>query len=232
MPENIPETITIAKLIRIEHRATPTPRPTPKPIVRTRVVAETHVQPKIVNPGNPSQQQHIRRVASARAIAHTHYHSKPAVVHVPTGGHGAGTSTTAKVETGGVGPGGNGTGESGNGNGSGGAPAATEPCGEVWFEPNAQPTIDASTGRVWEHMSAIVHYPDATTQTVDLDYEWYFPSQSQDPFLPQNKNLPDPPFQFPPLSQRASEPPVVQYIIAHSTPDGHTLLRDCPSPAP
>ena len=225
------ETITIAKLTRIEHRVRPTPKPTPKPIVHTKVIAETNLQPHIVNPGNPSQRAHIKRIASARPIAHTHFHSKPAAVHVPTGGHGAGTSTVAKAETGGIGPGGNGTGVSGNGNGTGGAPMAHEPCGAVYFDTTGEPVIDKTTGRIWEHISMQVNFPDGSSQSVILDYPFYYNSRAQDPFFPENSNLPAL-FQPPPAGQGSNEPPLVQYVITHSTPQGFTKLRDCPSPAP
>ncbi len=229
------ETITIAKMIRIEHRATPTPaptpRPTPKPVVHTKVVAETHVRPAIVNPGNPSQHARIKRVASARPLVRTRFHSKPADIHVPMGGQGAGTSKAAKVETGGLGTTGAGTGQSGNANGTGGAPEGQEPCGYVEFQPTQQPTIDSSTGRIWEHVSATVHFPDGSAQNVILDYPWYFPNRASDPFFPENSNLPAL-FQQPPVNQRASEPAVVQYIMTHSDAQGFTKLRDCPGGTP
>lgn len=236
IPPTPKETITIAKLTRIEHRPRPTPKPTPRPTpkptpvpkVQTKAIAETHVKPHVVNPGNPSQRQHIKRIASARPTVHTRYHSKPAAVHVPTGGHGAGTSTTAKAETGGTGPGGTGTGESGTGQGTGGAPQAHEPCGYVEFLPSQQPRIDQATGRIWEYVSLRVHFPDTTQDTVDLDYPFYYSSESDDPFLPGHDNIPAT-FQFPPPDKRGSEPPLVQYVMQHTTGDGYTLLRDCPT---
>lgn len=227
------ETITIAKITRIEHRPKPTPRPTPRPtpkptpVVHTKVIAETHVKPHVVNPGNPSQHQHVKRVASARPLVRTHYHSKPAPVHVPVGGHGAGTSTTAKVETGGIGPGGTGTGESGTGQGTGGAPQAHEPCGYVEFLPIQEARVDQSTGRVWEYVAIRVHFPDGTQDTLDLDYPFYYPTSADDPFMAGHDNVPAT-FQFPPPNQRGGEPPLVQYVITHTTSDGYTLLRDCP----
>lgn len=234
IPATPKETLTFAKVVRIEHRPKPTPRPkpkpTPQPVVHAKVIAETHVKPRIVNPGSPSQHQHIKRIASARPLVHTQYHSKP-TIHVPTGGQGAGTSKTAKPLTGGVGPGGTGTGESGTGIGTGGAPAAHEPCGYVDFRPNDNPTVDKPTGRVWEHITMTVHFPDGSDQAVDLDYAWYFANDAQDPWSEYNeKRDPNYPvtFQFPPDNQRANEPPVVQYVMTHTTPDGFTTLRECP----
>jgi hypothetical protein len=227
------ERITIAKLTRIEHRVvhTPKPKPTPKPIVHTKVIAETHTKPTIVNPGAPAQHQRVHRIASARPIAHTRYHSKPATIHVPTGGHGAGTSKTAQALTGGTGPGGTGTGQSGSGQGTGGAPQAHEPCGYVEFIPTGNPQIDKSTGRVWEYIEMIVHFPDGTQQSVDLDYPWYYPTQDADPWSAANEKAnPDAPvpFQFPPPAQRPNEPAVVEYVIQHTTSEGLTLLHECP----
>lgn len=223
IPTRAIERITIAKVTRIEHRA---PKPTPKPIVHAKLVAQTHVQPHVVKPAAPAQHRRVHRVASARPLVHTHYHFKPAM-HIPMGGHGAGTSTRAKAATGGAGPGGTGTGQSGTGEGTGGAPAAHEPCGYVDFAPNNNPTIDPKTGRVWEYVAIIVHFPDGSEQSLNLDYPFFYSSQSQDPFIKGNENIPAT-FQFPPASQAAGEPPLVQYVIAHTTPDGYTLLRECP----
>lgn len=226
VPEQPVERITIAKLVRIIHRAPPTPKPTPKPIVHSKVVAQTHVQPRVVNPGAPAQHQVVHRVASARPVIHTHFHSKP-TVHVPTGGHGMGTSKAAKAVTGGVGPGGVGTGESGQGQGTAGAPAAHEPCGYVDFSPNDKPTFDSRTGRVWEYVAIIVHFPDGSQQSVNLDYPFFYNSEAADPFMPGHGDVPAT-FQFPPPNQAGSEPPLVQYVIQHTSPDGYTTLHDCP----
>lgn len=216
------EQITIAKLTRIERR---TPKPVPTPIVHTHVISANHITPKVISPAKPSQNEHVRRIASAAAIAHTRYHLRP-VQHIPTGGHGAGASK-AKALTGGIGPGGNGTGQSGTGNGTGGTAVGQEPCGYVEFMPTDDPTPGPS-GQVTQHISMTVHFADRTTQTVDLDYTWTFASESTDPFLPENKNLPDPVFQFPPDAIRAQEPPVVQYVMQHTDSQGKTLLKDCP----
>src|SRR5437588_7158258 len=65
IPPEQPEIITIAKIVRIQLK------PTPKPVVHAHVIAPTNVQPKVVNPGKPSENQHIRRVASARPLVRT-----------------------------------------------------------------------------------------------------------------------------------------------------------------
>ena len=221
IPPEQPEVITIAKLVRIEHK----PTPSPKPIVHVHVIAPANVQPKVINPGKPSENQHIRRVAAARPMVHTKYHKAIARVYIPTGGQGAGSSKTAKATTGGVGPGGTGTGESGTGSGTGGAPAASEPCGYVDFIPYDQPTIDSSTGRVWEHISMTVRFPDGTAQSIDLDYPWFYASSSADPFRITTAKTAL--FQFPPSGQ--SEPELVQYVMDHTRPGGTTKLKNCPT---
>ncbi len=218
IPPEQPEIITIAKLVRIEQR------PTPKPIVHAHVIAPTNVQPKVVNPGKPSENQHIRRVASARPMVHTKYHKAIAAVHIPTGGQGTGTSKS-KALTGGVGTGGTGTGESGTGTGTGGAPAAHEPCGYVDFIPYDQPTIDNGTGRIWEHISMTVRFPDGTAQSIDLDYPWFYASTAADPFRITSAKTAL--FQFPPSGQ--SVPTLVQYVMDHTTAGGSTKLKECPS---
>lgn len=209
-------------------RTTPTPKPTPLPVVHARKVAQTQRQATTVSPAAPSKPQHIRRVASAPSVAHVHPH--PHLVPIKTGGHGASTSV-AKALTGGVGNGQTGSGVSGSGAGTGGAAAAHEPCGEVDFQPTSNPIVDPATGRIWEHMEMMVHFPDGSVQSVPLDYPWYYPSREQDPFMPGNASVPAT-FQPPPPDQRANQPPLVAYVIAHSTPDGYTLLRDCPGAAP
>jgi hypothetical protein len=218
------EQFTLAKLVHIERHPTPKPKPTPQPIVHAKLIAETHVKPHVVNPGAPSEHQRVKRIASARPLIRTKYHSKP-VRHIPMGGHGLGVSKVAKAVTGGIGPGGTGTGESGSGQGTGGAPPAQEPCGYVDFVPNGKPTNDPNTGRVWEYVSIVVHFPDGSSQSLDLDYPFYYPSEAQDPFI--HDNIPAT-FEFPPPNQAANEPPLVQYVIKHTSSDGYTLLRDCP----
>lgn len=233
MPE---EEVATVKITRMVHHVRPTPKPTPRPtpkptpVVHTKTIAPTHVKPHVVNPGNPSQKQHIKRIASARPLVHTKHHNRIAAIHVPTGGQGSGTSKKAKALNGGIGTGGTGTGESGTGSGTGGAPAAHEPCGYVEFMPTEQARVDAPTGRAWEYVALRVHFPDGTSDTVNLDYPFYYPNEADDPFLPGHQDIPAT-FQFPPADKRGSEPPLVQYVIQHTTSDGYTLLKDCPGGA-
>ena len=221
------ETITIAKIVRIEHRPTPKPKPTPtpQPIVRTKVIAETHTPTPIINPGRPSEHQKIHRIASAHPLVRTRYHSKPARIHVVMGGQGTGSARHAKAATGGIGPGGNGTGINGYGNGTGGAPAAHEPCGAVDFLETQEATVDSATGRIWEHIELRVNFPDGTEQLQVLDYPFYYASKADDPFMQDTKLAL---FQFPPAAQRDTEPPLVQYVMSHTRENGTTVLKECP----
>jgi hypothetical protein len=220
------EIITIAKLTRIEHRPKPTPKPTPMPIVHTKVVAQTHAKPTVVNPGKPAVKQRIKRISQAAPKTRTLHHAKP-VEHIVTGAQGAGTAKKAAALSGSLGTGGTGSGQSGEGQGTGGAPLAHEPCGYVDFSPTGQARTDPATGRVWEYIAVIVHYPDGSEQSVDLDYPFYYASSADDPFLQGHSNIPAT-FQFPPPSQAASEPDVVQYVMQHTDAQGFTKLRDCP----
>ncbi len=67
-----------------------------------------------------------------------------------------------------------------------------------------------------------------------LDYPWYYPNEAANPWSDQNLKDPNFPtrFQPPPAGKIAGEPPLVKYVMERSTPEGMTLLRDCPTPAP
>jgi hypothetical protein len=227
-----PERITIARIIRIEHRPRPTPSPTPRP-VRAKIIAPAHVA-HVVNPGAAAQNHRIHRIASARPLVRTKFHSSPAPIHVVMGGHGSGTSTTAKAATGGAGPGGEGTGEGGNGNGTGGPPSSTEPCGFVDFIPTDAGQYDRKTGGFFEHISMTVAFPDGHHESVQLDYPWYYPNEAADPWSQANLKDPNFPttFQSPPPDKASQEPALVQYVMQHSTATGFTRLKDCPQATP
>jgi hypothetical protein len=79
-----------------------------------------------------------------------------------------------------------------------------------------------------------VHFSDGSSQSMMLDYPWYYSSEAANPWSDQNLKDPSFPtrFQPPPPSKLAAEPPLVQYVISHSTPDGMTLLHDCPQTSP
>lgn len=221
---NVSDKREIVQNVEILHVHKQKPKPTPKPIVRKHVIAQTHVQPKIVNPAANSQPQHIPRKAQAHPLVRTRYHLKVNPVHLVFGGQGLG-SGHAKAATGGVGTGGSGTGTGGSGNGIGGAPAASEPCGFVELIPSSGETTDPA-GRVTQNITVSVHFPDQTTQSVALDYPFVYPTTEANPFR-EGSTLPAT-FQFPPADLRYNEPPLVQYVMRHTTPGGFTRLKKCP----
>jgi len=123
----------------------------------------------------------------------------------------------------------------GNGNGSGAdAPSGDQPCGFVTFSDPHGSRFDPQTHGFWVDIKMSVHFADGSLQSLLLDYPWYYPSESANPW--SNQNLRDPAFpmrfQPPPSGKLLDEPPLVQYVIAHSTPDGMTILKDCPTAAP
>jgi hypothetical protein len=133
---------------------------------------------------------------------------------------------------------GNGTGESGDGSGSQGAgngsANADEPCGFVTFSDPHGSHYDPRTRGFFVDIRMSVHFADGSSQSMLLDYPWYYASEAANPWSDENVRDPNFPtrFQPPPAEKAAGEPPLVIYVIQHSTPDGATLLHDCPSASP
>ena len=216
------ETIHVAQVIRIEKRPKPTPTPTPVP-------TSTPTPEPVRTTPNPAPPRARASAGPAANIAHTHYHKK-VIESLPiwdkVGGAGASKHGTG---SGANGTGGNGAGTGGSGNGVAGP---GEPCGFVEFEPTEANRYDRATGGFYETLKMTVHYGDGGSEAINLDWPFYFPSDAADPWSTENlehpERMPDFPFQFPPRSKVPNEPPVVQYVITHSTPAGLTILRDCP----
>ncbi|MEO9170712.1 MAG: hypothetical protein ABI282_07065, partial [Candidatus Baltobacteraceae bacterium] len=185
---------------------------------------------KVVVPapaGKSAPKETIKRIGAAHPKPPHISLAKPIRdVPVTTGGQGAGAGNASGAGSVGSGGNGTGTGDSGNGAGGGGAP-----CGAVDFSSRGEAHYNAASGFYErESIVATVHFEDGSAQTVPLDWTWRFKSEEFDPF----KN-PDAPtfFQFPPANQRANEPPLVQYIMKHSSAHGNTTLRgDCPNIPP
>ncbi len=223
-----PEKVTIAQIVKIEHLRTPAPKPTPPKIVHVHPVifSTPHPVPKIVN---PAPQKAQRNEGLARPLARTRYHSRR-IANIPVwdrgGGFGAGN---AQGNGGGNSNGTAGTGEGGTGNGNGGEPAANEPCGFVEFININTPKYDKRSGGFYQDIRMVVRFPDGSDQSVDLDYQFYWPSEAAFPFSDQNIGKGDSiPMQLPPQDKVAGEPPLVQYVLKHTTPDGFTTLKTCP----
>ncbi len=227
------ENVTIARVV---HRPLPTPSPTPKPKPKPRIIAKAKIVPvpshaHVVVPapaGKSAHKEQIKRLGAARPKPPHLLHAKPIWdVAVPTGGQGAGAGTNSGA--GSVGNGGNGTGAGDEGNGAGGGGA---PCGAVDFIAHGDARYNSATGFYERNnIEAIVHFDDGSSQQVPLDWTWRFKTEDLDPF--HNSDAPTF-FQFPPKDQRASEPPLVQYIMQHSGSRGNTTLRsdNCPNIPP
>lgn len=212
------EIVTHVTIAQIVHRRppapTPTPVPTPRPIVRTLVAAGTHAA--------------VERIKHAGARRPTPPKSALATpdASVPTGGNGAGAQQGSGAgSTSTVAGNGNGTGANGSGNGAG-------ICGAVDFEASGNATYDPASGTyARSNIVATVYYADGSFERIPLDWTWRWKSEADDPFNTAS-NAPML-FQFPPAQQQSQEPPAIQYIIAHTTPTGHTKLNgQCPNIPP
>lgn len=219
-PRDVVAHVTIARVERILPSPTPRPTPTPTPPPVRVIVHAAAAQ---------GAHAHIERIKHAGARRPTPPKSReatPIPVPIPTGGQGAGAqrgtgagSLSTQEGTG------NGTSIAGNGNGA-------RICGAVDFEALGNPVYDPQTQTYdRSNIVAVVHYADGSSDRVPLDWTWRWPNEAEDPFNTSS----DAPmlFQFPPRAQRASEPPAVQYIMAHTRPGGHTTLNDrCPNIPP
>jgi len=208
--EPIVARVTIARLLR-----TPPPKPSPTP---TPAPLKT-MTPSLVAAGKHARVEPIKHVGSKRPAPPKVRMATPDA-SVPTGGQGAGAQNGEGAgSTSTVNGNGSGTGNEGAGNGS-------AICGAVYFESSEDPTYDAATG-LWEHRNiiAVVGYSDGSEERIPIDWVWYYKHEADDPLRP-GSTAPML-FQFPPAAERASEPPAIQYIIAHTTPTGHTRLLDC-----
>lgn len=217
-------------IARIAARPSPTPSPpTPPPraIGHARIVAplETHVV-TYASPGRAARAEIVRRAGAARPKPPAFSHAKP-IWDVPVGSQGAGAGNRSGGGSLGRGTSGNGAGSAGNGNG---AATGNQPCGFVEFSDPYGSYYDAQKHGFLVDVEMSVHFPDGHADSVMLDYPWYYPSEAANPWSDQNLHDPNFPttFQSPPPGKRVGEPSLVQYVIAHTSSDGYTLLKDCP----
>jgi hypothetical protein len=146
-------------------------------------------------------------------------------------GAGSGAGQLAAAQTGTAVASGGASGTQGTGNGSA---TGSEPCGFVEFSDPHGSAFDPRTRGFYVDVRMRVHFADGTSQSLVLDYPWYYASESANPWSDENLRDPNFPtrFQPPPQSKLGNEPELVRYVIDHSTAEGLTLLRDCPGPAP
>ena len=226
------EVVARVTIARIAVRRSPRPSPVPRPIVHVRTLApiEPHAVARTAT-GLAAHPEIVRRAGAPRPKPPTVSQAKP-VRDVPVGGQGAGAGRRAGAGSlrGGAG-GGNGAGDAGAGNG---AAPGNEPCGYVEFsDPNGS-QYDPQTRGYYVDVQISVHFADGRSDSLTLDYPWYYPDAASDPWSAQNLHDPNFPttFQSPPPAKRAGEPALVRYVMAHTSSDGYTLLRDCPSVSP
>ncbi|HEX3467461.1 MAG TPA: hypothetical protein VHT05_05215 [Candidatus Elarobacter sp.] len=239
-PASNDESAAPATRIAIERRPSPTPRPTPRPTPTPRPVEPTpppHQTPPPRSTPSPS-----RQIAGRAKGKPAHRHgggAHKAVPRMATTGHyaapqagGVGTAPApgngAVPVPGAGGQNGPGTGDQGNGNG---AVNADTPCGVVDFIPYAAPKY--SNGTASEPIEAKVTFPDGHRETARFPYPWVYPDgEHTDPW--SDTNLKDPNFVTtlrlpPPGSDPSTFPPLIQYILKHTDPQGFTYLQPCPT---
>lgn len=221
-------------------RPTPRPPPTPKPTPTPPPTQPPTPEPRVTPPphSTPAPVQQVAGRAKGRPAKRRGGGAHKAIAKAASGTYanpraaGAGTGTSTGQGSGnapgvGGGLGGNGTGTSGNGNG---AVNANSPCGFVDFVPHDAPHY--SNGTASERVFATVSFPDGHKETAEFPYRWIYPNGEQnDPWSTTNLKRPDytislqPP---PPGANVANYPPLIQYIIKHTGPDGLTDLPECP----
>jgi hypothetical protein len=211
--EAIVARVTLAHIVR-----TPTPRPSPTPTPPPhRVLAA-------LPSGVHARVERIKHAGARRPTPPKVVYATPDAA-IPTGAQAAGAQNGAgagSVST--VNGNGNGAGNAGTGLGNGGA----YPCGAIDFESTGVAALDDATGYYERsNIVATVYFSDGSYQKTTLDWTWHYKSEDQDPFLNDAAPML---FQFPPTAQRASEPAIVQYIIAHTYVNGRAeLIENCPN---
>lgn len=215
------ESVAPITLARIERRPNPTPSPTPAAAPAIRA------QPASSSPPTDVHVLHAPapRPGSLRPIVRSTSHAR-LESDAPSGGSGAGSGPQSGIGGGGT----SGSGGDRGGNGAGGA----QPCGFVTFSDPEGSRYDAATGGFYVTIAMTVHYSNGGTASIALDYQWYYPSEAANPWSRRNRDDPNFPttFQQPPPEKRDAEPGLVRYVMEHTSADGYTLLKECPSPSP
>ena len=201
-------------------RTTPSPKPLPAPSPPHPVVGPIHAQSRVQPPA---------RLVASTPPGHSGAALRPQNAHPIWDIPGAHAISASLGEGGGAGATGHGLGALGNGNS---AASGDEPCGFVTFSDPHGSHFDPRTRGFYVDIRMSVHFADGTSQSMILDYPWYYATEAANPWSDQNLRDPDFPmrFQGPPVGRADGEPPLVQYVAGHSTADGMTLLKECPSP--
>ncbi len=221
------------------------PSPSQEVITRARIV-RVAIHPSVATPASrPVRMATVLPVAAAPAAPHRAAAASPQPAHASPRriaklalSHGrpiwdAAGSANGRAIVASAGAGTNGSAGAGAA-GDAAAPASdTRPCGFVTFSDPHGSQYDSRTHGFWVDIRMAVRFADGSTQSLILDYRWYYPSEAANPWSDANLRDPNFPtrFQQPPPEKATGEPPLVQYVMTHSTADGLTLLRDCPAPS-
>ncbi len=219
------EIVTQVRPMRIAVRVMrPSPAPTARPLPERIVPVTALVRPRALEgrAGGPA-----RRAPAVRAVAFARAPEAKPVWDVAANGSAAGTGAASNAVAGSGAGAGTATAGSGRGNA---AASGNPPCGFVTFSDPHGSQYDAGTRGFWVDIRMSVHFADGSSQSLLLDYPWYYSSEAANPWSDRNVADPNFPvrFQPPPTAKLADEPPLVQYVVRHSTADGMTLLSDCP----
>jgi hypothetical protein len=107
----------------------------------------------------------------------------------------------------------------------------TAPCGYVEFKPWSAPRF--VNGTAHESIAMTVHFRDGHTESEKIPYDWVYPDgERTDPWSHTNLQRGDfaVPFQFPPPGfERSKLPPLVAFVVDHTSIGGFTDLPVCPS---
>ena len=211
-PEPSPPERVIVERVSVT-RFTPSPKPTPTP--------EPTPPPSPIAPRAPVTTPSVPIVPAAplHLNAATELHSPAPSPPTPNVAHTA-TGTEAVANTG---QGSSGA-RAGEDSGSG-----SEPCGAVYFTDLRGSRYDDKTGEFMVDVRISVTFSDGRRESVILDYPFSYANEAADPWSPRNRIIPSFPttMQTPPPNLAKTEPPLVRYVLAHSTPQGTTLLPPC-----
>lgn len=222
----LPVQVVFERPVRAVPRPTPRPRPQaavvrtpPAPAARPRTVARApvaHRAPAVVVPP---------RAPAVVAVA-----AGPVETNAPAA-IGTDPGTDAGTSAGITGGEAAGTGASAGGSGAADEGATVDrPCGSVEFVPVAPARRVRDTA--YEMIRAIVHYRDGREATGTFPYPWVYPDgERSDPWSQVNllfaRHAPVAAQLPPPGSDPAGFPPLIRFVLDHTTPQGRTVLESC-----
>jgi hypothetical protein len=109
------------------------------------------------------------------------------------------------------------------------SPAADAPCGFVEFIPAGRSRY--VEGTALETIKATVSFTDGHRESAVFPYSWRYPNgEKTDPWSDTNLRRPDfaVTLQLPPPGADVNAfPPLIQYILKHTGPEGYTDLQEC-----